>query len=98
MLLAGAVIKLSAGLLKLARPDAAVVAGTDTIADVLIVIGAVTIGYYLFVDIKRLVLWRVRRKLILSYIFIGFVPALLIICFYVLSVMLLFFNISAYSV
>ncbi len=70
----------------------------DTIADVLIVIAALTIGYYLFVDLKRLVLWRVRRRLTLSYIFIGFVPALLIITFFVLSVMLLFFNVSAYSV
>ena len=37
-----------------------------------------------------------RRKLTLSYIFIGFVPALLIIAFFLLSGLLLFFNISSY--
>jgi sigma-B regulation protein RsbU (phosphoserine phosphatase) len=98
LLLAGVVLKLIAAVLKLGRPESSALAGADTIADVLIVIAALTIGYYLFVDIKRLVLWRVRRKLILSYIFIGFVPALLIICFFVLVVLLLFFNVSAYSV
>ena len=40
------------------------------------------VGYLvwgLFVLMKRQLLWRVRRKLILSYIFIGVVPALLIV-------------------
>ncbi|MEO8522420.1 MAG: hypothetical protein ABI603_13720, partial [Acidobacteriota bacterium] len=48
-----------------------------------IVNGAATIGLFaalgyftwgLFVLMKRRLLWRVRRKLILSYIFIGVVP------------------------
>jgi serine phosphatase RsbU (regulator of sigma subunit) len=96
-LVAGAALKLLAAALSL------VIAGRltnvlDTIADVLIVIGAVTIGYHLFVDMKRVVLWRVRRKLTLSYIFIGVVPALLIICFFVLAGLLLFFNVSSYAV
>src|SRR4029453_6061719 len=33
---------------------------------------------------RRRLLWRVRRKLILSYIFVGLVPALLIIVFFLL--------------
>jgi phosphoserine phosphatase RsbU/P len=97
-LLVGVVIKLIAVALTLVVPESRLVLAADTIADVLIVVAAVIIGYYLFVDIKRLVLWRVRRRLTLSYIFIGFVPALLIITFFVLAVMLLFFNVSAYSV
>jgi hypothetical protein len=44
---------------------------------------------------KRL-LWRVRRKLILSYIFIGLVPALLILAFFLLGGFLLYQNLSAY--
>jgi hypothetical protein len=32
--------------------------------------------------LKRRLLWRVRRKLIISYIFIGFVPAILIVAFF----------------
>ena len=97
-LLVGGVIKLVAFALTLAFPDARALAVADTVADVLIVAAALTIGYFLFVDLKRLVLWRVRRRLTLSYIFIGFVPALLIITFFVLAVMLLFLNVSAYSV
>ncbi len=41
-------------------------------------------------------LWRVRRKLIVSYIFIGFVPVLLVIAFFLVSGTLLFLNVSAY--
>jgi sigma-B regulation protein RsbU (phosphoserine phosphatase) len=45
---------------------------------------------------KRRLLWRVRRKLILSYFFVGLVPGLLIICFFLLAGLLLFFNVSSY--
>jgi sigma-B regulation protein RsbU (phosphoserine phosphatase) len=41
-------------------------------------------------------LWRVRRKLILSYIFIGVVPALLIIGFCLIGAGVLSMNIGAY--
>jgi serine phosphatase RsbU (regulator of sigma subunit) len=43
-------------------------------------------------------LWRVRRKLTLSYIFIGFVPILLVVVFFLLCGLLLFFNVSSYLV
>ncbi|HEY7059072.1 MAG TPA: hypothetical protein VH458_21210, partial [Vicinamibacterales bacterium] len=46
---------------------------------------AIAVGVFawrLFVLMKRRLLWRVRRKLILSYIFIGVVPSLLIIVFF----------------
>ena len=46
---------------------------------------------------KRL-LWRVRRKLILSYIFVGLVPALLIIVFCLLCGFLLFGTLSQYMI
>src|SRR6476660_7653026 len=41
---------------------------------------------------KRGLLWRVRRKLILSYVFVGVVPVLLVITFFLLAGLLLFFN------
>jgi sigma-B regulation protein RsbU (phosphoserine phosphatase) len=47
---------------------------------------------------KRRLLWRVRRKLILSYIFVGLVPGLLIIAFFMLAGLMLFFNVSSYLV
>ena len=48
----------------------------------------VSVGYFawgLFKLVKLRLLWRVRRKLILSYIFIGVVPSLLIVIFFMLG-------------
>ncbi len=47
---------------------------------------------------RRRLLWRVRRKLILSYVFIGFVPVLLIIAFFLIAALLMSFQLSAYLV
>jgi serine phosphatase RsbU (regulator of sigma subunit) len=58
-----------------------------------------SVGYFawgLFVRVKQRLLWRVRRKLILSYIFIGVVPSLLIVTFFLLGGVLIFMNVSAY--
>ncbi len=50
----------------------------------------------LVLRLKRRLLWRVRRKLILSYVFIGFVPTLLILAFFLFGGSLMFMNVSAY--
>ncbi len=68
----------------------------DAIGGVSLLVGASILAYRLFIAARRRLLWRVRRKLTLSYIFIGFVPALLIICFFLLAGLLLFFNVSSY--
>ncbi len=47
---------------------------------------------------KRRLLWRVRRKLILSYVFVGVVPALLVVTFFLLAGLILVFNVSSYLV
>ena len=47
---------------------------------------------------KRRLLWRVRRKLILSYGFVGVVPVLLVITFFLLAGLILAFNVSSYLV
>src|SRR5918993_1564323 len=60
---------------------------------------AVSLGVFawrLFVQIKRRLLWRVRRKLILSYIFIGVIPSLVILVFFLFAGSLVFMNVSAY--
>lgn len=59
----------------------------------------VSLGWFawrLFQQIKRRLLWRVRRKLILSYIFIGVIPSLLILVFFLFAGSLVFMNVSAY--
>ena len=59
----------------------------------------VVVGLYgvvkLFGVASRTMLWRVRRKLILSYVFIGLVPALLIAVFFVGAGLLTFLNLSS---
>lgn len=47
---------------------------------------------------KRRLLWRVRRKLMLSYVFVGVVPALLLVTFFLLAGLILVFNVSSYLV
>jgi sigma-B regulation protein RsbU (phosphoserine phosphatase) len=76
----------------------AFVAVIDTVAGLAIAAGALYFLVELLLLAKRRLLWRVRRKLILSYIFIGFVPAILIVVFFLLGALLLFFNFSSYLV
>jgi hypothetical protein len=68
----------------------------DTVAGLAAALGLGYFGFRLIVLAKRRLLWRVRRKLILSYFFVGFVPAILIVVFFLLFVLLLFFNFSSY--
>src|SRR5262245_3548564 len=68
----------------------------DTVAGIAIAIGAAYFIVRLFIAAKRRLLWRVRRKLILSYIFVGFIPAILIVAFFLLGGFLLFNNLSSY--
>ena len=70
----------------------------DTVAALAVAAGAVYFLVRLFIVAKRRLLWRVRRKLILSYIFVGFIPAILIVVFFLLGGFLLFYNISSYLV
>src|SRR5436190_9827725 len=74
-------------------PAARVVNGAATLA----LAGALAIfTWRLFVQVKRRLLWRVRQKLILSYIFIGVIPSLLILVFFLFAGSLVFMNVSAY--
>ncbi len=68
----------------------------DTVAGLALAAGALYFLVRLAAFAQRRLLWRVRRKLILSYIFIGFVPALLIVAFFLLCGLLLFYNFSSY--
>src|SRR5919198_2631198 len=59
----------------------------------------ISVGYFvtkLFVLMKQRLLWRVRRRLILSYIFIGVIPSLLIIVFFLFCGAVLFMTVAAY--
>ncbi len=72
------------------------------VVDVMAALAIAAGGVYFLVQgvalVNRRLLWRVRRKLIISYIFIGFVPTLLVVAFFLLGGVLLFYNFSAYMV
>jgi phosphoserine phosphatase RsbU/P len=91
---AGRALVIGAALKALAAVTASAV--LDAIAGVALAAGVAVLAWRLSVMLRRRLLWRVRRKLTLSYIFIGFVPALLIVCFFLLCGLLLFFNVSAF--
>jgi phosphoserine phosphatase RsbU/P len=94
---AGVAAKLLIALIRSATPSVPAVVGLlDAIAGLAIAGGTAYFLIRLFLIAKRRLLWRVRRKLILSYVFIGVVPALLIAAFFVLGALLLFFNFSSY--
>jgi phosphoserine phosphatase RsbU/P len=96
-LLLGVVIKAVANLIGFVVPSA------WTVLDVVDAVGSLALlfaaGYGITRGIiwaKRRLLWRVRRKLILSYMFVGLVPSLLIIAFFLIAGLILFFNVSSY--
>ena len=96
---------IAGGLVKLAALAVRSVAGPIGVVEIVGSLGtlALLIGlaYYLarLVSLaRRHLLWRVRRKLIISYILIGLVPALLIICFCLLCGFLLFGSVSQYVI
>lgn len=95
-LITGAAVKLIVFALSLGLPLPSGLRLLDTLASiVLVATGAYFVAQGIAIAQRRL-LWRVRRKLIISYIFIGVVPAILIAAFFLLGGLLLFSNFSSY--
>jgi serine phosphatase RsbU (regulator of sigma subunit) len=83
-------------LVRLVADLPAIVSILSSAATIGLVISVAVFVWRLFVLVRQRLLWRVRRKLILSYIFIGVVPSLLIVIFFLLGGLLIFMNVSAY--
>jgi phosphoserine phosphatase RsbU/P len=92
----GLIVKVFAFLLALVVGASPWVELIDTCGDLAVIVGALIIIVLMFADMKQRLLWRIRRKLAVSYIFIGFIPALLIIVFFMVAGLLLFFNIASF--
>jgi len=92
----GSAVKLVVFVLTLAVTPPGAVRLLDTLASIALVLGGLFFVARGLAFAQRRLLWRVRRKLIISYIFIGFIPAILIIAFCLLGGLLLFSNFSAY--
>ena len=83
LLLAGALAKVL--LLPFVTDGGSLLVWVDVSASLALAIG---LGHLLLrsvVRLRRRLLWRVRRKLILSYVFIGFVPVLLVAAFFAVA-------------
>jgi sigma-B regulation protein RsbU (phosphoserine phosphatase) len=77
--------------------------GTNDVVDALNLVVRlvllVTLAYFLsrlILIARRRLLWRVRRRLVVSYVFIGVVPALLLAAFFLTGGGLMFLNVSGY--
>jgi sigma-B regulation protein RsbU (phosphoserine phosphatase) len=99
LILGGSAAKLLAVLVRwpLGR-EPVVVAAVDVLGSLALVAAAFLIIYRLQHRARRRLLWRVRRKLILSYVFMGVVPALLIVSFFLVAGLILFLNVASYLV
>lgn len=91
-----AALKLVVALLRLFGELPQLILILSSAATIGLVISVSVFTWRLFLLTKRQLLWRVRRRLILSYIFIGVVPSLLIVIFFLLGGLLIFMNLSAY--
>jgi sigma-B regulation protein RsbU (phosphoserine phosphatase) len=94
----GVVVKALIFLVGVAVPLPGFLRALDTVGSVAVAIGG---AYFLVRGLtfaQQRLLWRVRRKLIISYIFIGFIPSLLIVAFFLLGGLFLFSNFSSYLV
>ncbi|HET9569027.1 MAG TPA: SpoIIE family protein phosphatase, partial [Vicinamibacterales bacterium] len=96
LLIAGVVLKLVAWVGLLTQLGPGLFGAIDTLGGLSILVSALAIGYRVYVLARHRLLWRVRRKLILSYVFIGVVPVLLVAIFFTLGGLLFFFNVSAF--
>src|ERR1043166_1544190 len=94
--LAAAAVKLIVIVWRLtaALPDS--VRFVNGLATISLAVAIAAFSWRLFAQMKRQLLWRVRRKLILSYIFIGVIPSVLILTFFLFAGSLVFMNVSAY--
>ena len=99
LLLTGAALKAGTlGLWAAGLGGARGVEGLSTLGGIALVIGAGILVVRLVRTARTQLLWRVRRKLIISYLFIGVVPAILIVTFFALSALLLFANLSSFLI
>ena len=96
LFLIAAGLKLLVALWRSVAEQPAPVRFVSSVATLALIVAVSAFVWRLFVLMKRRLLWRVRRKLILSYIFIGVIPSLLILVFFLFGGSLVFMNVSAY--
>src|SRR4051812_18790530 len=96
LFIAAAVVKFVVALWRVTAALPAAARVVSSAATIGLAVALFLFAWRLFTEIKRRLFWRVRRKLILSYIFIGVIPSLLILIFFLFAGSLIFMNVSAY--
>jgi sigma-B regulation protein RsbU (phosphoserine phosphatase) len=94
----GAVVKIAIAALGLVTPVPRALGVLDTLASIAIAAGGLYFLSRAVALANERLLWRLRHKLIISYIFIGFIPAFLIVAFFLLVGLILFSTFSSYLV
>jgi sigma-B regulation protein RsbU (phosphoserine phosphatase) len=95
-LIAGIALKIAAWLGGLLGGGAALITAIDTLGALALLVGTFVLGFRLYMAARHRLLWRVRRKLVLSYMLIGVVPGLLMALLFALAGLLFFLNVSSY--
>jgi hypothetical protein len=75
--------------------------GTAFFLDLLTLLLAIPTIYYslrLFRRLRNRLLWKIRRRLVLAHIFIGAIPVFLVICIFVFSALLFYYQFSYYLI
>jgi len=94
--LIAAAVKLAAVLIERAAGDRPLIAFLGALASVVLVVAAGMFIIRGMLAARRQLLWPVRRKLIVSYVFIGFVPALLLVVFFLFGGQIVFNSVASY--
>ena len=95
-LLGGIAIKLIAVLIEWTAGASVFTGLLGTIARLGYIVGGAVVAWWIFQRARTRLLWRVRERLLVSYLFIGVVPALLIAAFFLFGIALLVVSVSAY--
>jgi phosphoserine phosphatase RsbU/P len=95
-LLGGIALKLVAVLIEWTAGASVFTGLLATLARLGYIVGGAIIAWWIFQRARSRLLWRVRERLVVSYLFIGVVPALLVGAFFLFGLTLLVFSVSAY--
>ncbi len=95
-LLGGLALKLVAVLIEWTAGASLLTSLLGTLARLGYIVGGAVVAWWIFQRARTRLLWRVRERLVVSYLFIGVVPALLIAVFFLFGIALLVVSVSAY--
>ncbi len=95
-LLGGLALRLLVYLIEWTTGPSIVTGVINTLARVGIIVGGIVVVWWIVQRARARLLWRVRERLIVSYLFIGVVPALLIAVFSLFGIAVLIISVSAH--